>query len=379
MFSPFSRRAPSSYRLLSFARVLTQKGHNVTVILPGYDRHSGFNVECNESDYGIKLVSPFQLKTKKLPINSAPYSFAATLKGLGVKADVLHVLKPTPLAISGYSTKFFRGLPIVQDIDDLDHLVMKAERHSNVGIWIMQQCEQVIPRFADKIVVSNTGLKNLYCRMGLTSKVCMIPNGVFVDEFAVDRDNSLKERYGLKEKVVTYVGSLNTEVQLKPLILAMQKIVKERKDVSCLIVGDGPARVCLQQLATDLGIVESVIFAGEVPHSKVPSFLSISDLGYACFPPLDYLNYVSNIKVFEYMAAGVPAIVSPTGDLPVYVDHGRCGIISIAETDALSSELSAVLSEEKRLKELSKNAKQYVKNFDWAPLTERLLKTYEEP
>jgi glycosyltransferase involved in cell wall biosynthesis len=110
----------------------------------------------------------------------------------------------------------------------------------------------------------------------------------------------------------------------------------------------------------------------------VPRFLSISDVGFACFPKLDYFKYASNIKVFEYMAAGVPPIVSPDGDLPFYVDYGRSGVITSPDITRLSYTLVALLSDERKRKKLADNAKEYVKNFDWEALTTKLINTYNK-
>jgi glycosyltransferase involved in cell wall biosynthesis len=305
-----------------------------------------------------------------------PYTFSAALKSVNVKYDVLHVLKPTPMTCPGYMGKFLRGIPVVQDIDDLDHTTMAAEKHPKTSIWFMTQLEKIIPKFADQIIVSCSPLRQLYSHMGLRSKITQISNGVFVDDFVTDVDTSLKEKYGLREKVVVYVGSLNNEAQLRPLLFSMQNIVNEKKNVSCLIVGDGIARQSLQHLGNSLNLRDFVVFAGKVPHSMVPRFLSISDIGFACFPKLDYFNYASNIKVFEYMASGVPAVVSPTGDLPYYIDYGRAGVVSNSDVTNLSNVLISLLTDERKRKKLGSYAKKYAVNFDWTVLTQKLVDTY---
>lgn len=376
MFSPFSYSAPSSYRIISFAKVLTLKGHKVTVFLPNYDRYSGFIIESKEVVDGFHLKHSFQVKTKKIAINMLPYMFSASLKGIAEKYDVVHILKPLPLTLPGYMQKYAFGTPTVQDIDDLDHVIMAAEKHPASSVWFMQQCEKLIPRFADHLVVSCSPLKTLYACLGLKSKITQIPNGVFVDDFTAERDNHLKQTLRLKDKVVIYVGSLNNEVQLHPLILAMQKIVAQRKDISCLIVGDGTAQKILKLQINTLGLDAYFAFTGKVPHLMVPRYLSLADLGFACFPKLDYFKYASNIKVFEYMASGVPAIVNSDGDMPMNVDFGRAGIVTEPDAQSLSESMLAVLSNEKLRRYLSSNSKAYVRNFDWTRLTDRLLETY---
>jgi glycosyltransferase involved in cell wall biosynthesis len=378
MFSPFSVGAPSTYRLLSFARVLTEKSHNVTIVLPSFDRYSGFKVELKNSLGNVLLSKPLQLKTRKLITDMIPYAFSTTLKTLFYNCDVVHVLKTTPISCFGYVAKLSSRVPVVQDIDDLDHLIMIAEGHPRGRTWIVAQCEKILPRLANHVIVSSSSLERLYFKLGLgKNKITQISNGVCVKEFEVDADLSIKQRYNLRDRVVTYVGSLNNEAQLSPLILGMGEVVKEKKDTSCLIIGDGTARESLQQLVHRLGLEEFVVFTGKVAHDEIPKFLSISDIGFACFPELDYLRFVSNIKVFEYMASGVPVVVSPIGDLPFYVDYGRAGVVTKPDADELSKVLVDLLSDDKKRRRLSGHAKKYVENFDWTVLTERLLRVYE--
>jgi glycosyltransferase involved in cell wall biosynthesis len=376
MFSPFSSDAPSTYRILSFARQLTKEGHGVTAVLPSFDKYSGFKLDQPREIDGVKFLRPFQFKTKKTLTNFASYTFSAILSSVHLRCDVLHILKPMPMTFPGFTPKILRGVPAIQDIDDLDHAVMAAEGYPAVYTWSARQCERVMPGFADHLVVSNSALRELYSNMGFEQKISQIPNGVSVDDFKVDKDTGIKERLALKERVVVYVGSLNNQAQLQPLLLSMRKVVDERKDVSCLIVGDGAARQSLQALANSLGLQEHVVFAGKVDHAAVPRFLSVSDLGFACFPRLEYLRYVSNIKVFEYLAAGVPAIVSSTGDLPSYIDYGNAGKVVEPNPSDLAKAMLELLGDQKTLRRLSCNGREHVKRFDWKVLTQKLLQVY---
>jgi glycosyltransferase involved in cell wall biosynthesis len=376
MFSPFSHTAPSSYRLLSFAKVLSKSGHDVTVILPCYDRYTGFKVDCLNDVDGVHLSNPFQFKTRSFVVNMLPYTFSCVKNCFEKKYDVIHILKPTPITLGGYGGKFLAGIPTIQDIDDLDHLIMAAENHSHASTWLMKQCEQTIPYFCDNLIVSCSPLKELYSKIRSSKKISIIPNGVFTNQYLVPKDNQLKAKYPLKEKVIIYVGSLNNEAQLRPLLLAMRKVVNQIRNVSCLIVGDGKARANIQSLANNLGLTQNFVFTGQVPHSMVPQFLSIADIGFACFPPNAYFTYASNIKVFEYMAAGLPVIVNPNGDLPLYIDYGKAGIICNPTVQELSENYVRLLQDEKKQKALAYHARVHVKNFDWDVLANRLLGAY---
>ena len=380
MFSPFSTKAPCTYRLTSFAKELFLRGHDVSIVLPSLDRHSDFLLESEKCIGGVKLIRPHQFRSRNLETAMLPYVLSSILKSFSLRCDIIHVLKPVPLSCPSYFKRLFYGTPIVQDIDDLDHVVMNVEKHPKWRIWVTEQFEKLLPRLADHIITSSSYLKELYLGMGIVEdRITWIPNGVNVSEFDVEPDYSIKARYNLKEKVIVYVGSLNNETQLFPLIRAMRFIVTGRNDTCFLIIGDGLAKRNLEMLTHKLGINKSVIFIGRIPHKDVSKFLSISDIGIACFPSLDWIQAASNIKVFEYMASGVPVIVSATGDLPYYVDFGATGVIAKFNVRDLSMKLDELLDDDRKRKRLGEKARRYVKeNFDWQVLTGKVEKIYEK-
>src|SRR6185312_13843032 len=74
-------------------------------------------------------------------------------------------------------------------------------------------------------------------------------------------------------------------------------------------------------------LLEAVHFTGMVPPSEVPRFLASIDVAVAPYPEMEGL-YFSPIKVFEYMAAGLPIVVSDIGQLSEIIQHEVNGLVS---------------------------------------------------
>jgi glycosyltransferase involved in cell wall biosynthesis len=378
MFSPFSSKASCTQRLISFAKELIWRGHGVSIVLPSFDRHSGFMLESAGSIGDIKLCRPFQLQLRELEATTLSYVISSSLNSLFLRCDIIHVLKPSLITFPGYLSRIVYKTPVIQDIDDLDHEVMIAEKHPKLRIYATELFERFVPSFADHIVTCSSALRTIYLQLGIDEdRITMIPQGVNVSEYEIGRQSSLKSKYNLKDRVIVYLGALNNEVQVSPLINAMKLIVAERKDASCLIVGDGIARPFYERLVDDLGLRESVTFAGYTPHEDVPKLLSISDIGFACFlPPVPSTGGV--MKVFEYMASRIPVVVNRAGDLPYYIDFGNAGAITKLDSKSLSNTVIELLNDDRRRKKLGEHAHEYVKNnFDWKVLTKRLMGVYE--
>jgi glycosyltransferase involved in cell wall biosynthesis len=115
--------------------------------------------------------------------------------------------------------------------------------------------------------------------------------------------------------VVGFVGRLTAQKNVQLLIRAMA----ERRDLKCLIVGDGELRVELEKLARALGC-GNVAFLGS--RSGAACLMPLFDV--FCLPSLwEGLGVV----LLEAMSQGVPIVASRAGAIPEVLDEGRCGLL----------------------------------------------------
>src|SRR5207237_9336042 len=101
--------------------------------------------------------------------------------------------------------------------------------------------------------------------------------------------------------------------------------VRGRHDVGAVFIGDGPG---LPAVRRDAARVEGIVFTGAVPHSHMPACLSACDIGAAPFDldahrPLSLAFYWSPLKIFEYMASGLPVVAPASSRIPEIVGHDR--------------------------------------------------------
>jgi glycosyltransferase involved in cell wall biosynthesis len=98
------------------------------------------------------------------------------------------------------------------------------------------------------------------------------------------------------------VGRLHQEKMFGDLI-RMAAVLKEKgpplRGVILTLVGDGPERGFLEKLAQELGVLDSVIFAGALPNEELPKYLSEADV---------YLSPMTGTSLREAALCGLPIV-----------------------------------------------------------------------
>jgi glycosyltransferase involved in cell wall biosynthesis len=152
-------------------------------------------------------------------------------------------------------------------------------------------------------------------------KVFVIPNGVDTDRFAPVPDVAAVRRklgIGPADPVVTIVAALRPEKNHELFLEMAASIHRELPAAHFLIIGDGPRRESLEQLARDLGIERSVHFLGS--RDDVPSLLSATDVF-----ALTSHNEANPVSILEAMSIGRPVVATDVGSIREALYEGVTG------------------------------------------------------
>ena len=130
--------------------------------------------------------------------------------------------------------------------------------------------------------------------------------------------------------VAIFAGAFRSWHGAINLVRAVRELqARGRSDIGAVLVGDGPELPAVQDEAASL---PNVITTGAVPHGDMPSYLAAADVGVAPFEmgahrPLSLGFYWSPLKIFEYMAAGLPVVAPAVDRIPSLVADGRQGLL----------------------------------------------------
>jgi polysaccharide biosynthesis protein PslH len=359
-----SVRSNFTYRVLKLASSLQQRGHDVMIVAPSVDKYNNFTREKITNLEGVTICQPFQFNTKNQVINLIPYIIGAAFAVLKRKSNLIYIYKPTPISVVGLVGKFFKGTPVLLDMDDLGSEVMKIEGHPRYQQVLVAWSERIAAKWADKIVVASSFLKDFFRKQFPEKPIHIMPNGVDDEWFIPVKKQEAERR-------IVFLGAINRKNILEPLFDVLPAVVKEHPSVHVLIMGDGQYLTYFKEKARNLELEQYVTFTGWMNLQDAKNNLLAGDIGYNYMPHERTVLAASNMKIPQYMSRGVIPFVSDIGDLPAAVDFGKAGYIAISENlEDLKQQLMFALKDD-----MSDEKSRYAQVFskkqsDWSILTD---------
>ncbi len=231
-------------------------------------------------------------------------------------------------------------VPLILELNAPLALEQAAYRATGFGD-LATQAERWTLSQADAVVAVSAALAAHVRSLGVEeNRVQVLPNGVNPQLFhpsAADRD--LRARMNLNSgPVVGFVGGLRAWHGVQTLPLLLQRLTERGLDVRMVIAGDGPLRQELQRVFDERGLSGRVVITGLLAHEEIPAMIRQFDVAVAPYDELEHPFYFSPLKLFEYMACGVPVVAPKLGQIAEILCDGETGLLYPAgDLDALSA------------------------------------------
>ncbi len=203
-------------------------------------------------------------------------------------------------------------------------------------------------------------------------RVHVIPNGVNPDRFPTTIKPSIPASPGTF--IVGFVGTLKPWHGLPILVEAFDQLYQQCSDTRLLIVGDGPERESLVADLSARGLLNAAHFTGAVAPIEIPGLLASMTVAVAPYPAqTDF--YFSPLKVYEYMAAGLPVVASDIGQLKSLIEDEANGLlVPPSDPVALATALARLRQDPSLANRLGQAARKVMmQNHTWDAVTQRIL------
>jgi len=346
------------------ARSLAERGNHIDLVTatpPGLARFLGDGVDHHTRPNGSDL---------------AVVRFCAKLAERAA-VDVVYERRLSPKVAFG--TSLLARVPFVVEVNGVEE---EAELQGRISRTPLRPLKARIRRRmygrAESVVTVSSRLAQVVRARGDLSpdKIFVVPNGVNLGRFVP------KDRYAVRTTIgippahwIVYVGNLVRWQGVENLIRAMPLIASSDSLVRLLIVGDGPLRQKLADLARRTKVEAKVSFVGSIPHESVPDYIGSADVCVAPFArERNEAIGLSPLKVYEYMACGRPIVASRVSGISELFEASEAGLlVPPDDPPSLASAILRILESPADAHEMGVRGRLYAeRQCSWAKTAEQV-------
>jgi glycosyltransferase involved in cell wall biosynthesis len=201
--------------------------------------------------------------------------------------------------------------------------------------------ERWLGKMTTVLIAVSPEVRDDLVRLGVApaSKFCVVRLGIELDErVAADPQSreEIRRLIGVSADafVVGWVGRMTAVKRTRDVLEAFRRLLDTNSGAYLLLVGDGPDREHLEQIAHDLGIAKRCLFVGY--QDDVADFYRAIDVLL-----LPSANEGTPVSVIEALAAERPAVATRVGGVPDVIRDGVDGfLVGLGDTDSLGDRLA---------------------------------------
>lgn len=307
-----------------------------------------------------------------IPCNTLRYSHRFSLKSIGhflkyvknQRIDIIHShgYRENVMASSAI---YLKNIATVSTI----HGWTAGSLRKQIDLWALRATHRIL-------AVSPTVQKELLSAGIPVKKVVLLPNSVDTNQYQkMLPKKALKEKFDIRAEqfVVGTVARLSPEKGIDYLIRAVQFVVKQFPTVKFLIVGDGPERKSLENLARNLGLNQVIHFAGYQEDMK--SIYALINLYVS-----SSLQEESPRSILEAAACEKAIVATDVGGVSQIIKDSETGtLVPAGQPHRLAEEIINLLQNKHLCSQYGKRARNYIRlNFSLKESIRNLESVYEK-
>lgn len=347
-----------SVHVTAVAEGLAGLGHDVTALVaPGHGRPDASTVRW------VALPPPFGSPHARLFRSGAIKRIA--------EASRPDVIMERYHNFGGEAVRAARGVGAIAVLEVnapvIDHAgSTKARVDRALLIRPMQRWREHLCRLADVVVTPSRAILPADVPH---DRVTVLEWGADTDRFTPGAVGPSPYGRPAVAAVAVFAGAFRRWHGALQLVEAIKTLhARGHAEIGAVFVGDGPELPRVRQAAEGL---TTIVITGALPHERMPAALAAADIGVAPFdlaahPPLALGFYWSPLKIFEYMASGLPVVAPAVDRLPSLVADGREGVLyDPSNPNALADALLALADPTLRQRLGTAARARVVRDYSW--------------
>ncbi len=353
---------------------LTALGHDVYIFTVANSAVPRSKIDKNV--YRLPSMPLFFVKPHRLAFH---YSPRLLFKMRKLRLDIVHTQTEFALGFFGKLVARVFKLPLVHTYhtmyEDYVHYIGN-------GHFITPKLAQRFSRFfcnhSNAVIAPAEKTQVCLLEYGVKKPIHIIPTGIDFSPFSSDKYSTedileTKKELGLNpdDPVVLFVGRLAKEKSIEVLINQMPALLEMLPNCKLVIIGDGPIRATLESLAQELGVSDSVIFAGQKPWEYIGKYYAVGDVfTTASTSETQGLTYI------EAMAAKIPVVAKRDQSVKDIITDGETGLY-FDEPEELPKKLFTALTDKVLVEKIIKQGYSCIQPLSAEAFGQNLIKLYE--
>lgn len=355
-----------------FREELLRAGHKVTLIVPDYPG-------CDMEDDIIRIPSHKVLFDPEDRMMKQREVMALLPILRNQKYDLIHIQTPFIAHHLGVKLASALRLPSIETYhtffeEYLFHyvpFVPKSWMRSLARYFTRRQCNAV-----NSVIVPSSAMSEVLLRYGVTTQMKIIPTGLELGLFADCDGNAFRRRHQIppSRPTLVHIGRVAHEKNIAFLLRMLAALRIQIPDILLVIAGEGPALRHLKKLASRLELEANVLFVG---------YLSRRNALLDCYCAGDAFVFASRTEtqglvLLEAMALGVPVVSTAVMGTRDILEPRRGALVAQEDPRQFADAVQQLLENELLHNRLSKDARDYVREWSAPMMTERLLAYYQQ-
>lgn len=240
-----------------------------------------------------------------------------------------------------------------------------------IGGSVGRIIERLTMRLPDGIVAISQKTRIDLIKRGKvrSERIDVIPVGI-------DLERIVKIAPARESTDVLFAGRLIHEKRVDLLLNAIAVAKKEIPTITCAIIGDGPERGLLEDLAVKLGVEENVSFTGFVDQDGLTAYMKASKVFV-----LPSIREGFGLVIVEANACGLP-VISIRHDMSAVRELVEDGVNGFLVNDISSREIAEAITKlvtDEALRErLAENGFAMAKKYGWSDISTKIIDTYKK-
>lgn len=293
------------------------------------------------------------------------------------KADIYHFHDPELLLV-GILLKLLSRKKVIYDVhEDYSKQILSKSYLPKVvrkGVASLTKAIELLStRFFDGLVTATDDiLKKFSYHHGKSVSVRNFP----ILSYFPSANKNNKESQNSRVFTLVYIGGLSKTRGVFEMVQSLQYITEPIKLTLCGQFYPGNFETTISKLKG----FDRTEYLGWVEHKKVSQLLSECDVGMVCLHPIPNYLTALPVKLFEYMAAGLPVIASNFQLLREIVEGNRCGIcVNPLNPRDIAKATEFFMKNPQTREEMGRNGRKAVlKMYNWDNESKKLIKLYQE-